>query len=1294
MGTIRIEAVPVQSYLLGLFGFDHLQLVYEDETDILNTQERWFVVEGIQDGPLNNATLGASGENGRLSLGVSNGAFGEDLVALIGTPEDRGSRIIYQGPDALSVWQQIAAYAGQIESQLYPYIAVSLPFSATPTINSSSLIGASLWSVGIDINSVLPFNLRLSPGTGTLLGTAGDDTLSIVNDFTTLATGPGNDHLSGSTNTLFLDKLYGGAGDDTIQWSYGDNVVHGGQPRLAYEQDGLDTVDLAGAGTVYIHASAYAIDHKVPDYFAVYEGGFDQWFSIEELTWNNQSDVLIGGSNVELIDKPLRINLEGDGGGRGDQLSLADGTAPLLINYAGGDFTSVQTLANAGLDAGYWVDSAEWISGSQGDDRIYSGPQITGVEGAGGDDLIDTRLASAFSGASPLGYDVEIDGGDGDDTIVVGDGKSIAWGGDGDDSFVVSSMSDGGETVELIIADATADDRLYIPYDLFLETRGTYEGSSLFQLSGAVFGINENNPIAYFAWGPPDDNQVEGNISFVGGITYEMDGDDLVISIMQGDVFVVDLGTPEEPAVVTLVGADEATRTIVRVLDWSEGDLGIRFPLQFDLSTLDQVDGDYSQYPGYTEALNDATGAHRFIDPLDERPDAYVPLEIASATTSTPTTATFRTAALLSAATVSTTTGGDGDDVLSGGAGGPFTLDGGAGNDTITGSDGGDVIIGGSGADTMAGGRGNDAYWIDDAGDIIIELAGGGFDKVYTSINYTLGDFVEYAVLEGAAVSVTGNELDNRILGNALDNVLAGGDGRDTLAGDLGDDTLIGGEDGDGYVYELGDGHDTIIETGTRGDDFIVLAGGLTFADVTLMRDPTHANDLTLVFADGGTLNVVDYFANPVGNIEGLTLASGATLDGVDFAAAAQAAVSTHNFAPVARPDQYVFKGGNSLVLPIAALLDNDSDLDGDTLTISDISNVTGGTAVLDGQGNLIVTRTGTSSTIAFDYTISDGAGGVASSTFEIAIQENGAPDVTSITVGEAVEDQITLGQIFGSDPENDKLIFALKDGAGPAKGSVVVDSDGHFTYTPNADANGAESFTVTLTDGFHAPTEAVVAFDIAAVNDQPIARDDSGFAVTAGKTLSIDASALLANDSDVDNDPLNITSVGSATGGTVGLGDDGKVTFTADANFSGQASFAYTVSDTGSGAGTAVVTIDVAAAPPPPSENIIIGTTGRDTLYSTAADDIFYGKSGRDTFVFRQDVGDDVIKDFEPGWWFFRNGDVLDLRGNGFDSYFELITNIHWSGHDTVISLPDGGSVTLEGILPIQLNIDNFKIF
>ena len=135
MGTIRIEFVPIALYNLGLFGLDHIQLVLEDETDFVNLQDYWKVLEGTFDGGLRGATLGVLGEEGTIQLSTANDASREALVAKIGTPESRGSRIIKIGPDALSTWRDFADYAKEIQEQQLPYIGVAWPFGPTPIIN-------------------------------------------------------------------------------------------------------------------------------------------------------------------------------------------------------------------------------------------------------------------------------------------------------------------------------------------------------------------------------------------------------------------------------------------------------------------------------------------------------------------------------------------------------------------------------------------------------------------------------------------------------------------------------------------------------------------------------------------------------------------------------------------------------------------------------------------------------------------------------------------------------------------------------------------------------------------------------------------------------------------------------------------------------------------------------------------------------------------------------------------------------------------------------------------------------
>ncbi|WP_338665727.1 glycerophosphodiester phosphodiesterase family protein [Pararoseomonas sp. SCSIO 73927] len=111
----------------------------------------------------------------------------------------------------------------------------------------------------------------------------------------------------------------------------------------------------------------------------------------------------------------------------------------------------------------------------------------------------------------------------------------------------------------------------------------------------------------------------------------------------------------------------------------------------------------------------------------------------------------------------------------------------------LLGGSGDNRLLGGAGADTMEGGEGDDAYQVDDAGDVIIEGAGAGYDRVTALIDYTLGDNIEKLMVEGAARTGTGNALNNRILANAVDTTLYGLGGNDALVGRGGDDLLVGG---------------------------------------------------------------------------------------------------------------------------------------------------------------------------------------------------------------------------------------------------------------------------------------------------------------------------------------------------------------------------------------------------------------------------------------------------------------------------------------------------------------------
>ncbi len=142
--------------------------------------------------------------------------------------------------------------------------------------------------------------------------------------------------------------------------------------------------------------------------------------------------------------------------------------------------------------------------------------------------------------------------------------------------------------------------------------------------------------------------------------------------------------------------------------------------------------------------------------------------------------------------------GTSGDDRIYG-LGGNDNLKGRLGNDILYGGDGDDSLYGNEGLDFMFGGAGNDTYYFDDLGDVVSEetVAGvddGGTDRVYATVSYIFGNFIERATLIGTlAADLTGNAAVNSLTGNSAANTLNGGGGKDTLAGGAGGDVFAFG---------------------------------------------------------------------------------------------------------------------------------------------------------------------------------------------------------------------------------------------------------------------------------------------------------------------------------------------------------------------------------------------------------------------------------------------------------------------------------------------------------------------
>ena len=224
-------------------------------------------------------------------------------------------------------------------------------------------------------------------------------------------------------------------------------------------------------------------------------------------------------------------------------------------------------------------------------------------------------------------------------------------------------------------------------------------------------------------------------------------------------------------------------------------------------------------------------------------------------------------------------------------------------------------------------------------------------------------------------------------------------------------------------------------------------------------------------------------------------------------------------------------------------------------------------------------------------------------------------------------------GNGVDSDPDGDPLSVVAETITSAQGGSVMILSNGDFTYTPAANFNGADSFTYTLLDDKGASDTGTVSLTVNAVNDAPVATDDSEN-VAHDTALVIN---VLSNDSDADNDPLSVTSTSTPANGTVVINGDNTITYTPNAGYAGADSFTYTISDGQGGSDTATVNLTVAASGP----NIINGTAVGETINGTAGDDLINPGAGTDTV--NALGGNDTIV--------YENGDDTLDGGAGIDT-------------------------------------------
>jgi len=215
-------------------------------------------------------------------------------------------------------------------------------------------------------------------------------------------------------------------------------------------------------------------------------------------------------------------------------------------------------------------------------------------------------------------------------------------------------------------------------------------------------------------------------------------------------------------------------------------------------------------------------------------------------------------------------------------------------------------------------------------------------------------------------------------------------------------------------------------------------------------------------------------------------------------------------------------------------------------------------------------------------------------------------PVITSTLALSTAEDMPATLAIDAHDP--DGLAVTIVVSTGPMHGAATI-SGTTLRYAPAADFHGPDEIRITVSDGARS-TEALVTVSVTAVNDPPVAVADS-FATLEDAVLSMPAGALLANDTDPDGDPLTVTAVSAASGGTVAFAG-GMVMFTPTANSSGAAAFTYTVTD-GTRSASASVTVAVGAVNDSPVAHDDVVTTAEEQPLVIAGADLVANDTDED---------------------------------------------------------------------------------
>ena len=1025
----------------------------------------------------------------------------------------------------------------------------------------------------------------------TLVGGRGNDVLAGGAGIDTLIGGQGNDTLSGGADTdyFIIDKAAGDT-DTLTDFVIGtDRIVLSGftadtYATMAISQQGADARLDLGDGQVLVLRNVQAAGLTLSSFIHT-----PQALRVNQLTQASGYGFGLDGTATER-------NLPNTSGGfrywtndAGERVFGGTGS-DTIQGGLGNDVLVGETSTDSAVGGNDLINGGEGndvVRGGAGDDVLYGGAGLDYLGGDAGDDTLYLEGDQAISDHATttlLSANINLSG------AATHTGASVA-GGAGNDRFVLvedlrASASQGvmanliddfevgnpKETIDLSqihavrgfadlnFSSVTVDGQQYLRVWLGTMASGTQyltlKGVTAGQLSAShfTFGQGGAQPKVLLTGTAGNDLLVgdAGGNTLDGGVGADVMegrlGDDTYIVDHPGDVVkeVVGGGYDVVKSSVSHVLADEVEVLQLQgsaAINGTGNGLANRLVGNAGNNVLDGAGGADVMVGGLGDDIYVVDdGADRIVESADEGTD------------------TVRTSVSFTLATHLENLELTGDADING--------TGNAVDNILRGNRGDNRLDGAQGADQMHGGGGNDSYFVDHMGDQAIEAPDSGFDRVFASVDFSLGANVERLELVGPALNATGNSADNELIGNTLDNRLYGGAGNDFLQGGSGNDR---------YVFGAGHGQDVISEAlgVAGGTDSIVFEAGIEERDVAVEHS---AQGMVLRLNDGQQI------------VSGWTAAGGHAIERIEFANGkvwntATLATLANRVPTVASAitDQNVAEDSR-FVLTLGMNTFNDADA-GDTLTLR--ATLTDGKPLPGWLSFDAPTRTfsgtpGNAQVGRLDIlvTATDKAGAAVSDAFSLNIANvNDAPQLANAIV----DLNLKGGQA---------LQYAL-----PAN-----------TFS-DVDAGDRLSYRATLASGAALPGWLV--FDAAS-------RTFSGTPVEGGtlsiKVTAVDQSAAEASDVfDIVVSPA--TTVINGTAGADNLRGDAQAN-----TLNGLAGDDYLYG----GAGDDVLNGG-------DGNDSLYGDIGNDILDGGAGNDRLSGDTGNDTYRFYRGMGQDTIVDFDP---------------------------------------------------------------